>query len=98
MQSETLDWVEDVDEIEDSVVADVSELPGAVPVVGLSVPPDCVLLDSDVLVAMLGGVLAVLWVSPVALVVVELLEDSLSGGVKVDADVLPEVQEATKWI
>ena len=52
--------MEDVDEIEDSVVADVSELPGAVPVVGLSVPPDCVLLDSDVLVAMLGGVLAVL--------------------------------------
>ena len=47
--------MEDVDEVEDSVVADVSELP----VAGLSVSTDCVLLDSDVLLAMLG-VLAVL--------------------------------------
>lgn len=51
--------MEDVDEVEDSVAADVSELPEAAPVAGLSVPTDSVLLDSDVLVAMLG-VLAVL--------------------------------------
>lgn len=52
--------MEDVDELEDSVVAVVSELPEAAPVAGLSVPTDCVLLDSDVPVATLDGVLAVL--------------------------------------